>query len=269
MLLSRPSRVLLSLTYQALLINELASAGCGGNVAAVNRVVTIGTAANQWKACAVVVGGMTLQTKSRLADREQVLIRRTVWRVTLHAVFVDGRVLIRERSLKLGMALEAEFVAAGRIQTVSSTSAMRIVAVYAGHLAFTDGVVIREVGLCLLLVVTLQTFVVQGAARLQRARCSDIGGMHRQRAAFFFAFGSVDGVTAGALQVLGGMGARKPVPNVVRLGVTTQAGAVGFFGAPVAEADDLVLRLPGVAAGLNVQAARAVTLLAVHIANGM
>ena len=43
-----------------------------------NRVMTIGTAPNQWKACAVMVGGMTLQTERRLADGEQVLIRRTM-----------------------------------------------------------------------------------------------------------------------------------------------------------------------------------------------
>src|SRR5579864_1515083 len=165
MLLSRPNRVLL--------INELASSGRGGNVAAVNRVVTIGTAPNQWKACAVVMRGMTLQTESRLADREQVLIRRAVGRVTLHAVFVHGGMLIREWSLKLGVALEAEFVSAGRVETVARASAVRIMAVYAGHLSFADGMVIRKISLCLLLVMTLQAFVVQGAARLQGPRGCD------------------------------------------------------------------------------------------------
>src|SRR5271157_767731 len=102
--------MLLSCPGRGLLINELASAGGGGYVAAVNCVVAIGAPANQRQARAIVVRGMTLQAERRLADREQALVRRTVRRVTLQAVLGHRWVLIGVRPLILGMALKAELV---------------------------------------------------------------------------------------------------------------------------------------------------------------
>src|SRR5271157_1330965 len=125
---------------------------------------------------------------------------------------------------------------------------MGIVAIQAGHLALADGVVIGKAGLCLLLLVALQALVVQGGARLQRPPLSAAS------------FGGMDRMTAAAFEILCGMSAGKPVAHVIGLGVAAQAGAVGFFGRAILEADDLVFRLLRVATSSQMQASGSVTL---------
>jgi len=221
--------MLLSCPGRGLLINELASAGGGGYVAAVNRVVAISAPANQRQARAIVVSGMTLQAESRLADDKQTLVRRTVRRVALQAVLIHRRVLIGKGPLILGMALEAELVCIRRGQIVARTAAMGIVAIHAGHLAFADRVMIGQAALCLLFLMALQALVVQRGAGLQRPPLSAAS------------FGSMDRMTAAAFEALCGMSAGKPVPHVIGLGVAAQAGTVGLFGRAILKADDLVL----------------------------
>ena len=178
--------------------------------------------------------------------------------MALHAILVHRRVLIRERSLILGMALEAEVVPAGRVQTVSRATAMRIMAIHAGHFPFPDRVVIRKVGLRLLLLVALQALIVQGLRGLEQPQLTAISRT----------FG-VYGVASGALQVLSLVCAREPVPHVIGLGMTAQAGAVGLVRRTIFEADDLVFRFFGVTASLQVQASGTVTLLTLDIADGV
>jgi hypothetical protein len=146
---------------QVLLVDELASARRGNQVASMNCVMTIGTSPKQRQTGAVVVRRVTLQAQSGLADYQQILVRRSVRRVTLHAVFGHGRMLERERPLILGMALEAKLVAARRVQTIPRAAAMRIMAVDAGHLAFANRVMVGKIGLGLLLLVALQAFGVR------------------------------------------------------------------------------------------------------------
>src|SRR5271157_914792 len=134
---------------------------------------------------------------------------------------------------------------------------MGIVAIQAGHLALADGVVIGKAGLCLLLLVALQALVVQGGARLQRPPLSAAS------------FGGMDRMTAAAFEILCGMSAGKPVAHVIGLGVAAQAGAVGFFGRAILEADDLVFRLLRVATSSQMQASGTVTLLTLNIAHGV
>jgi hypothetical protein len=105
--------------------------------------------------------------------------------------------------------------------------------------------------------VTLQALVVEGLSGFESPLSS---------VAFF---GRMDFVTATALDALRSMGARKPVPHMLRFRVTAQASAIGFVGRAVFEADDLVFRLFGIAAGFLVEATRTVTLLTVHVTKCM
>src|SRR6266567_6270457 len=87
-----------------LLVNELASARGGRYVASMNGVMAVGAPVHQGQACTVVVSRVTLQTKRRLAQRQQILVRRTMRRMTLQAILSNGRMLEREWPLKLSVA---------------------------------------------------------------------------------------------------------------------------------------------------------------------
>ncbi len=84
-----------------------------------NCVMAIGTPVYQGQIRAVVVRRMTLQAERRLADLQQILVRRAMRRVTLEAILVDRRMLVRERPLKFGMAAETKVVSVGQLQIVS------------------------------------------------------------------------------------------------------------------------------------------------------
>ena len=84
-----------------------------------NGVVAIRTAPYQGQVRAVVMGGMTLQTQRRLADREQILIWRTVRRMTFLTVFIYRRMLVRKGTLVLGVALETKLISARHLQVVA------------------------------------------------------------------------------------------------------------------------------------------------------
>src|SRR6266571_2046416 len=90
---------------RVLLVDELASAGGGRYVTTMNCVMAVGTPVYQRETRSVVVRRMTLQAESGLAQRQQVLVRRTVRRVTFQAVLGDRWMLKREGALKLSVAV--------------------------------------------------------------------------------------------------------------------------------------------------------------------
>ena len=112
---------------------------------------------------------MTLKAERRLAHGKQVLVWRTMSRVTLEAVLVYRRVLVCEWPLKFGMAAETKFVRVGQLQIVSRAAAMRIMTIHAAHLGFANRVVVRKVSFGILLLVTAQAVLIHLPARLDRS----------------------------------------------------------------------------------------------------
>ena len=78
-----------------------------------NCVMTIGTAVDQGQACAVVVRRMTLQAERRLADRQHVLIGRTMRGMALKATLIYRSMLEGKWPLIFGMAVQTELVSVG------------------------------------------------------------------------------------------------------------------------------------------------------------
>lgn len=98
----------------------------------------------------VVVSGMALEAEKGLAHLEEMGVHGSVRRMAFQAVLGHRGVLVREGSLVLCMTLEAELIPV-RPEVVSGPPAVRIVAVRATHLGFTDGVAKGEIhfgGLC-------------------------------------------------------------------------------------------------------------------------
>src|ERR1039457_2388345 len=174
--------------------------------------------------------------------------------VALHATLGYGSMLESKGPLIFSMTTETKFVGVGQFQIVSRAAAMRIMAIHAGHLAFTNWMVIRKIRFGVLL-----------AARIDRSRGT-------KRIALEFetrlAVGvTMNGVAVAALDVLRLVGTGKPVPHVIGFRVATQANAVCFLGGAVTEADDLIFRFRRIPARRNMQTTRSVTLFAGHFLN--
>src|ERR1019366_2455874 len=179
--------------------------------------------------------------KRGLAHRQHVLVRRSVRRVALHAIFRDRRVLERERPLILGMAAETKFVGIGHLEIVARAAAVGIVTIHAAHLAFANGVMVGQITFGILLLVAAEAVLISLASRFNRSRSAV--GLALELAAGLAMSLAMDRVAVGALDVLRLMRTREPVPHVIRLGVATQARAVGFLRRTILKADDLVFRL--------------------------
>jgi hypothetical protein len=225
-----------------------------------NRVMTIRATVHNRQARAVVVSGMTLQAESRLADDQQVLIRRTVRRVTFHAILVHRRMLKREWPLKFGVALEAKLVDTGRVEIVSRAAAMRIVAIDAGHLGFADRMMVGKIGLGFLLTVAMQALVVLIAAGLDRpGLASNLAAARQQGHPLATRPALVNCVAVNTAHALRFMRAGKPIADMFGFGVAPEADAVRLLGFDLAKLDDLFVRVAG-----EVQAAGAMTIFAFH-----
>jgi len=172
--------------------------------------------------------------------------------MTLQTTFVDRRMLVRKWPLILGVAPETELIGVGRVQIVSGITPVWIMAIQATHLGFADGVMVWQIGLSGLGLMAPQAVVIQLKPGLER-----------------FLLGlslAMNGVAIDALQVLGLMRSREPVPNMLRLRVATQANAIARLRRTITKADDFVLRI---CTGRGVQTARTVTLFALDVLHRM
>ena len=168
--------------------------------------------------------------------------------------------LKREWPLKLGVALKAQFVDTGRVEIVSRTAAMWIMAIDATHLGFADRVMVGQVGLGFLLPVALQALVVLVATGLDRpGLASNLAAAGSKGHSLAMRPALVNGMAVDAANVVRGMSAGEPIPDVIGLGVAPQADAIGFFGLDLAELDDLLVGVAG-----EMQAAGPVTVFAFH-----
>ncbi len=190
-----------------------------------NRVVRIGNALNNtvgWIADTSTQGMkmpfMALQAEKGLVLLQQIVGNRTMRIMTNGAVFGDRGMLEDERALVAAVAVETQVV--GALFCCQSFSAVWVVAIAAGHLAFLDRMMGREVGLGLLLLVTgiaeLRVFLLEG--RLVAA---------------------VDGVAVVAANVAQGVLAVGPVHQLA-VGVTLGANRCGFLRQKFTKLEDLV-----------------------------
>lgn len=178
-----------------------------------NCVVAIGTTVHQGQARTVVVRRMALQAERRLAHRQHILVWRTMGGVTLKAALVYRSVLECERSLIFGVAGETEFVGVGDLQIVTRAPAMRIMTIDARHLRFPNRMVVRQICLGILLLVTPHAVVIHLPTRLNRswhATGLTLEFVMRPTASL-----TMNGVAVAALDVLGLVSARKPVPHMI------------------------------------------------------
>src|SRR5271157_203255 len=111
------------------------------------------------------------------------------------------------------MAGETKLVPVRQFQAVSCAAAVRIMTIHAAHLPLANRMVVGKIGFGILLLVAPQAVLAHLPPGLDRSRnartlAAEIGS----RLAVLFA---VNGVALYALDVLGLMCARKPVPHVI------------------------------------------------------
>ena len=159
---------------------------------------------------------VALQAEERFILNQHVVRYRTMWVVTDGAVIFDGSMAKNEWALVTAVTIKTEVV--GALNSVQF--AVRVVTVAAIHLAFFDRMMGREVGFCLLLLMT-------GIAELWvlLLQCH-------------FATG-VDGVTVGATHVGEGVLAVCPVHQLA-VSVTLCADRCGFFRQQLAKFENLI-----------------------------
>lgn len=168
------------------------------------------------------------------------------------------------------MAAKAKLVGARRPQVVAAHSAMRIVAVGAAHLALAQRVMIRQAHLPALGLMALQANVIGLPLRLNEGLGFRHEIFYRRDVALSHQIKThircgvlLDSVIVGLMAIgtahlIRGMRPGHPVANSFITGMAAQASAVSVGGGPFSEGDDL----GDVSSTLNVQAARAMALLA-------
>src|ERR1035441_10609751 len=133
-----------------------------------------------------------------------------------------------ERPLVFGMAGETKFVGVGQLQVVAGAAAMRIMTIHAAHLGFAHRVVVRKIRFGILLLVATQAVFIHLPERLD---CSWHTRGFASELPTRLAMGlTMNGVAAGALDVLRLVRARKPVPDMFGFRVAAQAHTVRLLG---------------------------------------
>lgn len=171
----------------------------------------------------------------------------------------------------LGMTLQAKLIDVRRPQIVSGRAAMRIVTIRAAHLSFAQRVMVRQAHFTALRLVTFQASIVGLPPWLYecfrfRYKVLDVGDPSGSRHVDeSVRSDSVLGVgvrlmTIDAANPVGGMGASHPVAEFLITCVAAKANAISLHSRTLAERNDL----SNVSAAIHVQAARAVTLLALY-----
>src|ERR1017187_1004779 len=84
--------------------------------------------------------------------------------VTKHAILIYRRMLVHERTPVLGVAAKAKLVNVCSLQVLACRASVRIVAIDAGHLPFSNRMMVWQAGFCSLRLVALQTSFVRLSA---------------------------------------------------------------------------------------------------------
>jgi len=96
------------------LVDESPASARSCNIGAVNRAMAVCTAIGNWQPGPVVVACMALQAQRRLADREEIGVRRSMKGVATQTIFRHWRMLVGKRSAILCVAAQTKFVHVSR-----------------------------------------------------------------------------------------------------------------------------------------------------------
>ncbi len=263
--------------FRGTFVYKPAAATGRGCIRTVNRSVAVRTTVGQWQGRAIVMPGMALQAQRRFTHAQQIGVGRSVGRVAAHAVLGHRRMLVSERSAILRVATEAQLVRRRGAQIVARRSTMWVVAVRTTHFSFAQRVVVGQAHLSALGLVTSEAGIIGLPAGLHdrlrlRHETFHMADTRRRRhietrvTLCFTFYGVVVSLVAfGTTKMVGSVRSCHPVAQVRITRMATEADPVRVVWRPLPERNDL----RHIAAAVNMQASRAVALLAFHSLLGM